>query len=124
LLSEGEENLTDKYEITQLARKHKKEETENLEAPGQFLRHYSPDIPAYLYRGEISMEGVTLEESVLLDFGGLHVDKKDTVKEYLDLSADADIFEAINKVYDYLRLAETNKQAKTVLMTDILYAME
>ena len=70
------------------------------------------------------MPDVTLEESVLLDFGGLNLDKRDTVKEYLDLSPDADIIEAINKVYDYLRIAETNKDAKTVLMTDILFAME
>jgi tRNA threonylcarbamoyl adenosine modification protein (Sua5/YciO/YrdC/YwlC family) len=45
------------------ARKHVdfKPETENLEGPGQFLRHYAPNIDSYLYSGEMSPKiGVSL----------------------------------------------------------------
>jgi tRNA A37 threonylcarbamoyladenosine synthetase subunit TsaC/SUA5/YrdC len=37
--------------LSAVAHKHHKAEEENLEAPGQFLRHYSPDIDSYLYTG-------------------------------------------------------------------------
>mmetsp|Transcript_20727 Transcript_20727/g.27975 ORF Transcript_20727/g.27975 Transcript_20727/m.27975 type:complete len:146 (+) Transcript_20727:520-957(+) len=48
----AELGLSERASIEQLRRDHSKPETENLEAPGQFLRHYSPDISSYLYRGE------------------------------------------------------------------------
>jgi len=38
----------------------------------------------------------------------------------MDLSPSADYFEAISKVYDALRWAETNTDAECVLITDIL----
>lgn len=43
-----------KYKITISAKKHNefKKETEKLEGPGQFLRHYAPDIDSFLFRGE------------------------------------------------------------------------
>ena len=61
---------------------------------------------------------------MLIDFGGLYVSKKDEVQGYISLSDDGDILEAINRVYDVLRWAETNKSAKTVLIADILFALE
>jgi len=39
-------------ELSSVKNKHYIEETEQLEAPGQFLRHYSPDIDSYLFKGK------------------------------------------------------------------------
>ena len=52
--------LESQVKITQLGSKHSKKETENLEAPGQFLRHYSPDIVSYLYQGSLSFKELDL----------------------------------------------------------------
>ena len=43
----------EKYHINIIAKKHKefKKETEKLEGPGQFLRHYAPNIDTFLFSG-------------------------------------------------------------------------
>jgi L-threonylcarbamoyladenylate synthase len=49
-----EENKYDlEIEVTKKAHFHFKEEDENLEGPGQFLRHYSPNIESFLFNGTI-----------------------------------------------------------------------
>ena len=60
-------------------REHSKPETENLEAPGQFLRHYSPDIVSYLFRDETEKD---LSKAILLDFGQIHASLKTQVRHY------------------------------------------
>ncbi len=77
-----------------------------MEAPGQFLRHYSPDIDSYLYNGRIP-DSVKYEYTVMLDFGGIFADCRDKVKYYRDLSEHGDYVEAIGRIYDDLRWAET-----------------
>lgn len=64
--------LADRTELTQVAKKHFKSEDEQLEAPGQFLRHYSPDIVSYLFTGtdEITRTDISLDSAVLIDFAG------------------------------------------------------
>jgi transposase len=47
----GKCQLTEKVELKSLQHKHFKKESEALEAPGQFLRHYSPNIDSYLFSG-------------------------------------------------------------------------
>lgn len=44
----------EQYNITIKAKQHKdfKPESEKLEGPGQFLRHYSPNIESYLFSGQ------------------------------------------------------------------------
>ena len=42
----------------------------------------------------------------------------------MDLSAEADFLQAIHKVYDALRWAETNTDAEYVLVTDIVHFRE
>lgn len=69
--------LADNVFVTQLGQKHSKEETEKLEAPGQFLRHYSPDIVSYLFTGSLSRDDLRLEQAILLDFGGIYFSLKD-----------------------------------------------
>ena len=114
-------DLSDRTTIDQLQRQHAKPETENLEAPGQFLRHYSPDIISYLYQGETQLD---ISKAIVLDFGQIHSSLQQTAKHYLDLSAEADFLQAIHKVYDALRWAETNTDAEYVLVTDIVHFRE
>ncbi len=92
--------------LSAVAHKHHKEEHENLEAPGQFLRHYSPDIDSYLFTGRVP-DSLKLSETVMLDFAGLFKDFRDKVKYYRDLSSKGDYVEAIGRIYDDLRWAET-----------------
>ena len=98
--------MESKCVLSAVAHKHHKEETENLEAPGQFLRHYSPDIDSYLYNGHIP-DSLRYEDTVMLDFGGIFVEHREKVKYYRDLSAQGDYVEAIGRIYDDLRWAET-----------------
>ena len=53
---ESDENSEYKnYQISIVTKKHNdfKQETENLEGPGQFLRHYAPNIESFLFDGKI-----------------------------------------------------------------------
>lgn len=51
----------------------------------------------------------------------MHANLKPQAKHYLDLSEEANFLEAIHKVYDALRWAETNTDAEYVLITDIVH---
>jgi len=61
--------LTERTVVEQLERNHSKPESENLEAPGQFLRHYSPDIVSYLFNGQTEKD---ISKAIVLDFGSIH----------------------------------------------------
>ena len=60
-----------------------------------------------------------LEEAVLLDFGSKFVAFKEQVKQYADLSESGNCEEAISRVYDFLRWAETMKDCSHVLIIDL-----
>lgn len=102
-------------DLSAVAHKHHKAEDEHLEAPGQFLRHYSPDIDSYLYNGG---EVEDLSQVVMLDFAGLFAAHQSKVKHYKDLSAAGDYVEAIGNIYEDLRWAETKKDARCVLIAN------
>lgn len=93
--------------ILTLGRKAYKEETESLEAPGQFLKHYAPDINSYLIKPAFDSLSNDISKSILLDFNGLNAQMKEKVLIYEDLSATGDFLEAIKQIYDKLRWAET-----------------
>ena len=109
-------------DLQQVAKKHYKSEQENLEAPGQFLRHYSPDIVSYLFTGEeaITRPEITLSTSVIIDFAATFAAHQPAAKYYYDLSIDGDFNEAISRVYDVLRWAETKSDASCVLIINLL----
>ena len=121
LASEG---LKD-YQINVTSKKHKdfKKETEKLEGPGQFLRHYAPNIDSFLFSGKLNeQEGVQLQlnNSVIIDFGGIHASLRNEAMHYIDLSSAGSTTEAISNIYDALRWAETRDDAKAVLITDLI----
>jgi hypothetical protein len=55
----------------------------------------------------------------MLDFGGLFASFKDKVKYYRDLSPSGDYVEAIGRIYDELRWAETKQDAQCVLIAHL-----
>ena len=61
-----------------------------------------------------------LSEAVLIDFGQSLICERSKVQHYIDLSEDGSYLEAINKVYEILRWAETKQDAKIVLIANIL----
>ena len=119
----AELGLSERTVIEQLKRDHAKPETENLEAPGQFLRHYSPDISSFLYQGQMS-EDKDISRAIVLDFGAVNAALKSRAAHYLDLSESGDFLEAIHNVFDALRWAETNTDADYVLITDLVHYRE
>mmetsp|Transcript_45518 Transcript_45518/g.33282 ORF Transcript_45518/g.33282 Transcript_45518/m.33282 type:complete len:85 (+) Transcript_45518:79-333(+) len=55
-----------------------------------------------------------------MDFGGLLSSFSNDCKYYIDLSESGDYVEAIGKVYDLLRWAETKEDAKMVLIANLM----
>jgi L-threonylcarbamoyladenylate synthase len=118
------EDLKD-YQINVTSKKHKdfKKETEKLEGPGQFLRHYAPNIDSFLFSGKLNeQEGAQLQlnSSVIIDFSGIHSSLRNEAMHYIDLSPAGSTTEAISNIYDALRWAETREDAKAVLITDLI----
>lgn len=109
-----------KVNLTAKMHKEFKPETENLEGPGQFLRHYSPNIESFLLNDILAIDQTKVDRAVLIDFGGIMSSSRDKVKHYIDMSAAGSFLEAINNLYDVLRLAETREDADIVLITNIL----
>ena len=57
---------------------------------------------------------------MLVDFNGKFRDLKEQVKYYEDLSYDGNFLEAINRIYDVLRWAETKQDCTHVLIADLV----
>lgn len=108
--------------IESINKKHFTEESHKMEAPGQFLRHYAPNLPSYMIsfeKTEDEGKEVNLTNCVVLDFHAQNVNLKDKVSLYLDLSERGDYAEAINNVYDYLRISETQENGDMVLIANL-----
>eukprot|EP00543_Licmophora_paradoxa_P009398 CAMPEP_0202476418 /NCGR_PEP_ID=MMETSP1360-20130828/93415_1 /ASSEMBLY_ACC=CAM_ASM_000848 /TAXON_ID=515479 /ORGANISM="Licmophora paradoxa, Strain CCMP2313" /LENGTH=395 /DNA_ID=CAMNT_0049103625 /DNA_START=97 /DNA_END=1284 /DNA_ORIENTATION=- len=107
--------------------KHATDQTVPHVAPGQTLRHYSPDIPSFMLGTEFDVEGccssanqqqqqqsLLLQNSVVLDFGGRLAKWKDTALSYYDLSPTKDSKQAAQTVFERLRWAEQVEGAKRI----------
>lgn len=109
-----------------IEKKHFTEESHKMEAPGQFLRHYAPNLPSYMLSSEPLVEEDTsslqLSSCVILDFNAQNIALKDKVSLYLDLSERGDYIEAINNVYDYLRVSETQEKGEMVIIANLVDA--
>jgi len=118
-----------KFKIEITAKKHSefKQETEKLEGPGQFLRHYAPNIDSFLFRGAFAKPEETtlkLNACIIIDFGGQLKHLREQVKDYVDMSAEGSFTAAIGQLYDVLRWAETREDARAVLIADIIHFAE
>jgi len=104
----------------------KKLTEEKFEAPGQSIKHYSPYIETYLLRvtekkeeENIKALGISLNDTILIDFAGYAKNLQKEVLYYISLSEKGDLREAMNKLYDLLRWAENISGCKTILISNV-----
>ena len=112
-LDHGEESAAD---TVQAAAEAVVEEVQAV-APGQMIKHYSPDLPTFILAATdtataqtaVCGSGVppsTLSTTMVLDFGARLAHLQPLVACYVDLSASGDAAAACQTVFHYLRYAE------------------
>ena len=97
-------------------------------APGQTIRHYSPDVVSYMIAHSRYGQGMELgreetaflSQAVVIDFAGRLGALKDYALAYRDLSSGGDSSEAAAKVFDALRWAENVQGAERVYFPEIV----
>jgi len=97
-------------------------------APGQSIRHYSPDVPSFIVAkdrcddaSELSQaERSFLSTSVIIDFGGILKRWEPACVAYRDLSAGGDSAQAAKALFDTLRWTERVEGAQRVLFPEIV----
>jgi L-threonylcarbamoyladenylate synthase len=104
-------------------------ESEQSEAPGQFIKHYAPIVDSFVIwpikEGSVkSLTGIDLTKTVLLDFGKVNTALGKLTKAYLNLSEEGDVKEAMFKFYYLLREAECIDDIDSILITDIEHHKE
>jgi hypothetical protein len=121
-----EAGLVDHFEVLALTKKTTDETVANV-APGQTIRHYSPDIPSFILSKSLTCRSSTtsddgrefLRKSVLIDFGGKLKAWEHLSLAYRDLSETADSAEATRGVFETLRWAEQISDANQILFPEI-----
>jgi len=124
--------LADKFEVLALTKKATDETVANV-APGQTIRHYSPDIPSFILSKSLCHSAMTstsnkdkefLSKSVLIDFGGKIKAWEHLSLAYRDLSEMANSAEATKGVFETLRWAEQIQDANHILFPEISEEVE
>jgi len=137
-----EAGLANHFEMLALTKKATDETVSNV-APGQTIRHYSPDIPSFILSKSLCRtvsipsscmsnrpttinddDKMFLRKSVLIDFGGKLKAWEHLSLAYQDLSETADSAEATNGVFETLRWAERIRDANQILFPEISDEME
>ena len=102
--------------------------TINQDAPGQFLKHYSPKLETYLYSGDDIkdyLEEIELNNNmVFIDYKEIMKNKflgKKGIKEsnFLDLSKDGNAITAMQNFYNFLHEAEKLEGMKYIIIIDL-----
>jgi tRNA threonylcarbamoyl adenosine modification protein (Sua5/YciO/YrdC/YwlC family) len=100
-------------------------------APGQTIKHYSPNIPSYMIshkRTSTSSSTISwteaeiqlLHKSVIIDYGKRLSSTKQYAKAYRDLSSEGDSRIAASQVFDTLRWSETIADAERVFFPELV----
>ncbi|CAG9331023.1 unnamed protein product [Blepharisma stoltei] len=118
----SERNLSEALEgrnVRVSSRQNYLEHQTNSEAPGQLIKHYSPNIDTYLVVNNSQNEGQelhNLSEAIVIDYHGLlsHIN----CKARRELSEEGKIDEAINNLYELLRWSE-DQNGSYVLIPDL-----
>ncbi|KAG7358040.1 translation factor SUA5 [Nitzschia inconspicua] len=105
------------------------DETVSNVAPGQTIRHYSPNVPSYMIsRSLFSFQNNNLDQqqvqsrlstAVVIDFGGLLQEWQSYCLEYQDLSPTRHSGEATQRVFQVLRWAEQVDDATSIFFPEI-----
>ena len=102
--------------------------TINQDAPGQFLKHYSPKLETYLYSGDDIQDYLAQieinDKMVFIDYKEIMKNKylgKNGINEknFLELSRDGDADIARKHFYDYLHEAEKYPNMKYIIIIDL-----
>jgi len=94
-------------------------------APGQTIRHYSPNTPSFLVsktclQGDLTdAEKHLLQSCIVIDFGQRLAAWKDLCREYRDLSVTADSAQACAAVFETLRWTEHVSDCTHVLFPEL-----
>lgn len=100
----------------------RKEEKENCEAPGQFIKHYSPYVKTYILSQKHDAETIDnnqLSKSVIIDFNDSHKQLDDKILKRLSLSNNGNLKEAMYRLYYTLRVAENIEGADFILIANL-----
>ena len=106
--------------------------TINQEAPGQFLKHYSPKLETFLYSGEDCVDYVKEinlnDKIVFIDYMGILYskfgNKVSNKANYLELSQTGNSKEVMKNFYDFLHKAEAIPNMNTIVICDLDKYME
>ncbi len=79
-----------------------KKEDQSQTSPGQFLKHYSPNIESYILGGKGDKIDID-KDDVIIDFKGQNLQYKEQVSCYMDLSSSGCFQEAMLNLYFMLR---------------------
>ena len=120
--------LANHFEVLALTKNATNETVANV-APGQTIRHYSPDVPSFILSRALcnlatssspsDIDKAFLSKSVLIDFGGRIKAWKDLALAYRDLSKTTNSAEATKGVFETLRWAEKIQEADHILFPEI-----
>jgi tRNA A37 threonylcarbamoyladenosine synthetase subunit TsaC/SUA5/YrdC len=101
-------------------------ESVNNVAPGQTVKHYSPNVPCFMISLEKQQstsasdeEKTTLAKSVVVDYAGKLSHYKQYALAYRDLSSSGDAKRAAANVFETLRWTETVEGATRVFVPDL-----
>ncbi|GAX25287.1 hypothetical protein FisN_5Lh370 [Fistulifera solaris] len=108
-------------EVVAKLKRATKDDVANV-APGQTIRHYSPNIPSFLLspacvKSEPRVE--FLSQAVVIDYGGKLIHWKDHCLAYRDLTTDGASSAAAQTVFDTLRWAEQVPSAGYVVFPEL-----
>ena len=102
--------------------------TVNQDAPGQFLKHYSPKLETYLYSGDDIkeyLEEIKLNDKIVfIDYKEIMKSKfigKKGIKEnnFLELSKEGYATKVMQNFYNYLHLAEKMEGMQYIIIIDL-----
>ena len=102
--------------------------TVNQDAPGQFLKHYSPKLETYLYSGDDIkeyLEEIKLNDKIVfIDYKEIMKSKfigKKGIKEnnFLELSKEGDATKVMQNFYNYLHLDEKMEGMQYIIIIDL-----
>jgi tRNA threonylcarbamoyl adenosine modification protein (Sua5/YciO/YrdC/YwlC family) len=101
----------------------------SIEAPGQFIKHYSPQLTTYILNEDDRIDSdytiTSIEEfnkSVIIDYNSIIKNKYNNIiidNKYKDLSPEGNEEEVMKNLYDYLRIAEKVENADRIILCDL-----
>ncbi|APJ05019.1 threonylcarbamoyl-AMP synthase [Silvanigrella aquatica] len=98
-----------------------------MEAPGQLLTHYAPSLEAFIVQKKELIDKNSqlfssdiFKDAVMIDFNASHKNLGKLFLKYFDLSESGNPQEASRNLFQFLREAESIKNAKYILLPNLM----